>query len=63
MGPRAGLYGRKISSPPGIDPARSQSLYRLSYRAHYRNMLLLQYVEYPIIEINEHGLLTYENPE
>ena len=38
MGPRAGLGGRKISSPPGFDPrphpARSQSLYRLSYPAH-----------------------------
>ena len=33
MGPRAGLDGRKISSPPGFDP-RSQSLYRLSYPAH-----------------------------
>ena len=37
MGPRAGLDGRKISSPPGFDPgpsARRQSLYRLSYPAH-----------------------------
>ena len=37
MGPRAGLDGRKTSSPPGFDPgspARSQSLYRLSNRAH-----------------------------
>jgi len=36
MGPRASLDGRKISSPPGFDPgrpARSQSLYRLSYPA------------------------------
>ena len=37
MGPRAGLDGRKISSPPGFDPGPSspvaQSLYRLSYRA------------------------------
>ena len=35
MGPRAGLDGRKISSPPGFDPGPSspvdQSLYRLSY--------------------------------
>jgi len=34
-GPRAGLDGWKNSSPPGLDldrPARSQSLYRLSYR-------------------------------
>ena len=39
MGPRAGLDGRKISSPPEFDPGPSspiaQSLYRLSYRAHY----------------------------
>jgi hypothetical protein len=33
MGPRAGLDGRKISIPDR--PARSQSLYRLSYPAHY----------------------------
>jgi len=32
VGPRAGLDGRKISSPDR--PALSQSLYRLSYRAH-----------------------------
>jgi len=34
VGPRACLDGRKISSPSGFDPgrpARSQSLYRLSY--------------------------------
>ena len=41
VGPRAGLEGRKISSPPGFDPGPSspvaQSLYRLSYRA--QNML------------------------
>ena len=33
MGPRAGLDGRKISSPPGFDPrpsARSQSLFSSS---------------------------------
>ena len=38
MGPRAGLDGRKVSSPPGFDPGqstRSQSLYRLSYPAIY----------------------------
>ena len=38
MGPRAGLDERKISSLPGFDPsdrpARSPSLYRLSYPAH-----------------------------
>ena len=37
MGPRAGLNGRKISSPPGFDPgssSASQSLYQLSYPAH-----------------------------
>ena len=38
MAPRAGLDGRKISSPPGFDPGPSsplaQSLYRLSYPAH-----------------------------
>jgi len=36
VGPWAGLDGRKISSAPGLDPgppARSQSLYRLSYTA------------------------------
>jgi len=32
VGPRFGLDGRKISSPRG--PVRSQSLHRLSYRAH-----------------------------
>ena len=37
MGPRLGLDGRKISSPPRFDPdrpTRSQALYRLSYPAH-----------------------------
>ena len=38
VGPRAGLEGRKISSPLGGSipdrPARNQSLYRLSYPAH-----------------------------
>ena len=38
VGHRAGLDGRKISSPPGFDPGPSspvaQSLYRLSYWAH-----------------------------
>jgi len=38
VGPRTGLDGRKISFPPGYSipdlPARSQSLYRLSYPAH-----------------------------
>ena len=37
MGPRAGLDGRRISSPPDSipdPPARSQSLYLLSYPAH-----------------------------
>ena len=38
MGPRAGLDGRKISSPPGFDLRTvqpvAQSLYRLSYPAH-----------------------------
>ena len=39
MGPRAGLDGRKISSPPGFDPRPSrinQSLYRLSYRPTHK---------------------------
>jgi len=40
VGPRAGLDGRKISSSPGFDPGASspvtQSLYRLSYRAHIK---------------------------
>ena len=37
MGPRAGVDGRKTSSPRDSipdRPARSHSLYRLSYRAH-----------------------------
>jgi len=34
VGPRVGLDGRKISSPPG---RVAQSLYRLSYPAHNRN--------------------------
>ena len=38
VGPRAGLEGQKILSPPGFDPGLSspvaQSLYWLSYRAH-----------------------------
>ena len=39
----ASLDGRKITSPPGFDPdrlARSQSLYRLSYRAHVKYEVL-----------------------
>ena len=44
VGPRAGLDGRKISSPPGFDRGSSnpltQSLYRLSYRAHSYAVLL-----------------------
>ena len=31
MDPRAGLDGRKISSPPGLDPGPSSFLYRLCY--------------------------------
>jgi len=38
VGPRGGLDGRKISSPPEFDPRPpdrvAQSLYRLSYPAH-----------------------------
>jgi len=37
VGPRSGLDGRKISSPPEFDPepsSRSQTLYRLGYPAH-----------------------------
>jgi len=44
VGPRAGLDGRKISSPPGFDPGpptHSQSLYLLSYLAHTLNVCLL----------------------
>jgi hypothetical protein len=41
VGPRAGLDRRKISPPTGIRsperPARSQSLYRLSYPSHNLN--------------------------
>ena len=43
MGPRAGLDGRKISSLPGFDPgpsSPSQSLYGLSYPAHYSGMYI-----------------------
>ena len=44
MGPKAGLDGRKISSSPGFDPGPSspvaQSLYRLSYRAHFHIKVL-----------------------
>jgi len=40
VGTRAGLDGRKISSPPGFDPRAvqpvAQSLYRLSYPVHKR---------------------------
>jgi len=36
VSPRAGLDGRKISDSIPDRPARSQSLYRLSYRAHAR---------------------------
>jgi len=39
VGPKAGLDGRKISSIPDR-PARSQSLYRLSYSAHYCKVYL-----------------------
>jgi len=42
VGPRAGLDGRKISSPPGFDPgpsSSSQSLYRLNYPAHTEPLL------------------------
>ena len=45
MGPRAGLDGRKISSPPGSipdRPARSQSLYRLSYPARMYQLYSLK---------------------
>ena len=49
VGPRTGLDGRKISSPPRFDPglsSHSQSLYRLSYPAHthkYYTKAKLQY--------------------
>ena len=52
MGPRAGLDGRKISSRRDSirdRPARSQSLYRLSYPAHCLNTLTeLNYVADPM---------------
>jgi len=49
VGSRAGLDGRKILLPTGIQfpdrPARSQSLYRLSYPAHkYIHMYLHIYI-------------------
>jgi len=41
VGPRAGLKGRKISSPPEFDPGPSsrvaQSLYQLSYPAVFES--------------------------
>jgi len=46
--PRAGLDGQKISSPTGIRspdrPARSHSLYRLSYRGPQYNKGHLPYL-------------------
>ena len=49
MGPRAGVDGRKISSPQGFDPGPTspvaQSLYRLSYPTHLScEILLLKHV-------------------
>ena len=44
MGPRAGLDGRKISSPRDSIPDRpvcSQSLYRLSYPAHTSHIMMM----------------------
>jgi len=54
VGPRAGLDGRKISSPPGFDPGPStpsQSLYRLSYPADIKlNMhFIFNSIRYTII--------------
>ena len=49
VGPGAGLDGRKISSPPGFDTgpsARSQSLYRLSYRVHFEMSYILELTGY-----------------
>ena len=48
VGPRAGLDGRKISSPTGFDPEPSssvaQSLYRLSYRAKLYYYILVHII-------------------
>ena len=48
VGPRAGLDEQTISSPPGLDrPARSQSLYRLSYRAHIIIIIIIIESNFP----------------
>ena len=56
MGLRAGLDGRKISPPTGIRsadrPARSQSLYRLSYRAHNFYIIIIFYSLTTVIILN-----------
>jgi len=47
VGPRAGLDGRKIWSPPDSipdRPARSQSPYRLSYPAHNDSVVTVKNV-------------------
>ena len=52
MGPRAGLDGRKISSPPGLDPRAfqplAQSLHRLSYPAHTNKEYKQQKTKIPV---------------
>jgi len=47
VGPRVGMDGRKISPPPGLHPrpARSQSLYRLSYPDLARYCLVKHVIE------------------
>ena len=61
MGPRGGLDGRKISSPPGFDPRTvqpvAQSLYRLSYRAHIKIIIIIMIIIIKIL-INKYGNLS-----
>ena len=58
LGTRAGLDGRKISSPPGFHPgpstAHSHSLYQLSYLAHFRRQVRMQNVK----GVKDCGVLT-----
>jgi len=57
MGPRVGLDGRNISSPPdslSVRPARSQSLNRLSYPVHRCLGLQVKSQLKKILEISPH---------
>jgi hypothetical protein len=50
MGPRTGLDCAENLTPTGIrspdSPARSESLYRLSYRAHFKKEVASSFLEY-----------------